>query len=116
MGKNIFLYDGDCGFCSGLATKLSGLSLDPNIEFKSFRTLSSRELQELHPSLNEKLAAGNVQYIYGNMRYPGFFAVRRLSHSLKGWRWASPILYLPLVPILGMFVMSILKSIRSKVQ
>ncbi|TGK36605.1 DCC1-like thiol-disulfide oxidoreductase family protein [Leptospira andrefontaineae] len=115
MKQNVFLYDGDCNFCSGLASKLSKLSLDKNVKFISFRDLSSGDLKELHPSLEPKLVAGNVQYISGNMRYPGFFAVRKLSHSLKGWRWASPLLYLPLVPLLGMVFMSLLKSIRSKV-
>ncbi|TGN04242.1 DCC1-like thiol-disulfide oxidoreductase family protein [Leptospira dzoumogneensis] len=115
MEQNVFLYDGDCGFCSGLASKLSKLSLDKNIKFVSFRDLSSHDLKELHPGLEPKLVAGNVQLISGNMRYPGFFAVRKLSHSLKGWRWASPLLYLPLVPLLGMIFMSFLKSIRSKV-
>ncbi|WP_367898761.1 DCC1-like thiol-disulfide oxidoreductase family protein [Leptospira sp. WS58.C1] len=115
MEKNIFLYDGDCGFCSGLASRLSEISLDKNIKFVSFRGLSTQDLKELHPSLEPKFVAGNVQLISGNMRYPGFFAVRKLSHSLKGWRWVSPLLYLPLVPLLGMIVMNLLKSIRSKV-
>ncbi|PJZ75663.1 DCC1-like thiol-disulfide oxidoreductase family protein [Leptospira neocaledonica] len=115
MEKNIFLYDGDCGFCSGLANRLSELSLDKTVKFISFRDLSSQNLKEIHPSLETNLVAGNVQFISGNMRYPGFFAVRKLSHSLKGWRWASPLLYLPLVPLLGMIFMSLLKSIRSKV-
>ncbi|TGK00490.1 DUF393 domain-containing protein [Leptospira selangorensis] len=115
MEQNVFLYDGDCGFCSGLASELSKLSLDKNVKFVSFRDLSPEDLKEIHPSLEPKLVAGNVQFVSGNIRHPGFFAVRKLSHSLKGWRWVSPLLYLPLVPILGMFFMSLLKSIRSKV-
>ncbi|GBF38607.1 DCC1-like thiol-disulfide oxidoreductase family protein [Leptospira johnsonii] len=115
MEKNIFLYDGDCGFCTGLAFRLSEISLNKDIKFVSFRDLSPQDLKEIHPGLEPKLVAGNVQLISGSMRYPGFFAVRKLSHSLKGWRWVSPILYLPLVPLLGMVVMSLLKSIRSKV-
>ncbi|MEI1279903.1 DCC1-like thiol-disulfide oxidoreductase family protein [Leptospira venezuelensis] len=115
MKQNVFLYDGDCEFCSGLASKLAKLSLDQNVKFVSFRDLSSQDLKDLHPSLETKLVEGNVQLISGNTRYPGFFAVRKLSHSLKGWRWISPLLYLPLVPLLGMFFMSLLKSIRSKI-
>ncbi|PKA15561.1 DCC1-like thiol-disulfide oxidoreductase family protein [Leptospira haakeii] len=115
MEQNVFLYDGECGFCSSLASKLLKLSLDKNVKFVSFRDLSPGDLKEVHPSLEPKLVAGNVQFVSGNMRYPGFFAVRKLSHSLKGWRWVSPLLYLPLVPLLGMLSMSLLKSIRSKV-
>ncbi|TGJ99601.1 DUF393 domain-containing protein [Leptospira semungkisensis] len=114
MKQNVFLYDGDCSFCSDLASGLSKKSLDQEIRFLSFRNLSTEELKEIHPSLDRSIAQGNVQYVFGNMRYPGFFAVRRLSHSLRGWRWLSPLLYLPLVPILGMLVMSLLKAFKTR--
>ncbi|TGJ98293.1 DUF393 domain-containing protein [Leptospira langatensis] len=114
MKQNVFLYDGDCSFCTDLALKLSQRSMDQEIRFLSFRNLSTEELKAIHPGLDPSVAQGNVQYVLGNMRYPGFFAVRRLSHSLRGWRWLSPLLYLPLVPILGMMVMSLLKSFKTR--
>ncbi len=114
MSQNIFLFDGDCSFCSDLALELQSRCSDPEIRFKSFRSFSLEELQKIHPSLDPRTAQGNVQFISGDQRYPGFFAVRKLSHSLKGWKWASPLLYLPLVPLLGIFAMSLLKVWKTK--
>ncbi|MFB5650680.1 DCC1-like thiol-disulfide oxidoreductase family protein [Leptospira wolffii] len=114
MSLNIFFFDGDCSFCSGLAEGLKKRCLDPEVEFRSFRNLSEEELKKIHPSLDKNLVQGNVQYILGQQRFPGFFAVRKLSHSLKGWRYLSPLLYLPLVPLLGILVMSLLKFWKTR--
>lgn len=109
MTKKVFLYDGDCQFCSALASKLEERCLDKEIRFLSFRKFPEEELRKFHPALSLRLAEGNVQFILGNQRYPGFFAVRKLSHSLQGFRWFSPLLYLPLVPLFGILTMSLLK-------
>ncbi|RHX80248.1 DCC1-like thiol-disulfide oxidoreductase family protein [Leptospira yasudae] len=114
MQSLVFLYDGDCSFCADLATKLQSINLDPKIRFCSFRDFSEKELREIHPSLNISVAEGNVQMIADGRRYPGFFAVRKLSHSLKGYRWIAPLLYLPLIPIFGMIGMNLLKSLKSR--
>ncbi|PJZ31624.1 DCC1-like thiol-disulfide oxidoreductase family protein [Leptospira kmetyi] len=114
MHALIFLYDGECPFCSNLATKLQTLNLNPQIRFRSFRDFSEKELKELHPTLDKHVAAGNVQMIADGRRYPGFFAVRKLSHSLKGYRWLAPLLYLPLIPIFGMIGMNLLKTLKSR--
>lgn len=114
MQALVFLYDGECSFCANLAEKLQILNLNPQIRFRSFRDFSEKELKELHPTLNISVAEGNVQMIANGRRYPGFFAVRKLSHSLKGYRWLSPLLYLPLIPIFGMIGMNLLKSLKSR--
>ncbi|EQA44969.1 PF04134 family protein [Leptospira broomii serovar Hurstbridge str. 5399] len=114
MNEKIFLYDGECEFCADLAGSLKDKCLDSSVHFQSFRTLKKDELQKIHPSLTIDVAAGNVQFVEGNTRYPGFFAVRRLSHSLSGWRWAAPLLYFPFVPILGILFMNLLKAFRKK--
>ncbi|EKT88472.1 hypothetical protein LSS_01582 [Leptospira santarosai serovar Shermani str. LT 821] len=114
MEALIFLYDGDCSFCADLAARLQSLNLNPKIRFRSFRDFSEKELREIHPTLNIGVAEGNVQMISNGRRYPGFFAVRKLSHSLKGYRWIAPFLYLPLIPILGMIGMNLLKSLKSR--
>ncbi|EMN42537.1 DCC1-like thiol-disulfide oxidoreductase family protein [Leptospira weilii] len=114
MDTLVFLYDGECSFCSNLAIKLQNLNLNPKIRFRSFRDFSEKELREIHPTLNIGLAEGNVQMIANGRRYPGFFAVRKLSHSLKGYRWVAPLLYLPLVPILGIIGIGLLKSLKSR--
>ena len=107
--RNVFFYDGNCPFCSSLADKLKQLCLKPEIEFLSFRKLSLLELSNIHKDLCTELLEGNVQFIYKNVRYPGFFAVRKLSHFLKGYRYLSIFLYIPLVPFIGIFVMEIIK-------
>ncbi|MDV6235129.1 DCC1-like thiol-disulfide oxidoreductase family protein [Leptospira ellisii] len=114
MNALVFLYDGDCRFCDRLAERLQKLNLNPSIRFRSFRDFSEKELKEIHPTLNINVAEGNVQMIADGRRYPGFFAVRKLSHSLKGYRWLAPLLYLPLVPIFGIVAMSVLKSLKSR--
>ncbi|PJD99467.1 MAG: hypothetical protein CK427_15740 [Leptospira sp.] len=106
----VFLFDGDCKFCSRLASYLKDKSLNKEIQFHSFRKLAQLELEKIHPQLTLKLCSGNVQYIYNKTRYPGFFAVRKLSHSLKIYRFFAFILYLPLVPILGIIIMNLLKK------
>ncbi|MBM9501276.1 DUF393 domain-containing protein [Leptospira sp. 201903071] len=114
MNSPVFLYDGDCSFCKDLAQKLQSYNLKSNIRFQSFRDFSEKELREIHPSLNIQVAEGNVQMIADGRRYPGFFAVRKLSHSLRGYRWISPLLYLPLIPIFGMIGMNVLKTLKSR--
>lgn len=106
----VFLYDGNCPFCLGVASKLQSLCLDPNIEFKSFRDMKSNELLNLHKDLSNEVLCANINYIYKEIRYPGFFGIRKLSHSLRGYRYISFTLYLPLIPFIGMLVMKILKS------
>ncbi|NCN09150.1 MAG: DUF393 domain-containing protein [Leptospira sp.] len=108
-----FLYDGDCSFCSRLALRLQSLVLNSEIQFHSFRNLSKRDLENIHPNLNSDVCVGNVQYIYGSQRYPGFFAVRKLSHSLKIYRYFSILLYLPFIPIFGMIAMNLLKKYKT---
>ncbi|WP_061233991.1 DCC1-like thiol-disulfide oxidoreductase family protein [Leptospira interrogans] len=110
MQTLVFLYDGECSFCRNLAKKLQSLNLNPKIRFRSFRDFTEKELKEIHPTLNIRVAEGNVQMIANGRRYPGFFAVRKLSHSLKGYRWVSPLLYLPLIPMIGMIFLKSLKS------
>lgn len=114
MQTLVFLYDGECSFCTDLAVKLQNLNLNSKIRFRSFRDFTEKELKEIHPTLNIRVAEGNVQMIANGRRYPGFFAVRKLSHSLKGYRWFSPFLYLPLVPIFGMIGMIFLKFLKSR--
>lgn len=105
-----FIYDGNCNFCFRTAQKLNMLCLDKKIQFISFRKLSQEKLQEIHPTLNLDIVNGDIQLITNKVRYPGFFAIRKLSHRLKGFRYFSFLLYLPLVPFIGMLVMYILKS------
>ncbi|WP_061224434.1 DCC1-like thiol-disulfide oxidoreductase family protein [Leptospira weilii] len=114
MDTLVFLYDGECSFCFDLAIKLQNLNLNPKIRFRSFRDFSEKELREIHPTLNIGAVEGNVQMIANGKRYPGFFAVRKLSHSLKGYRWVAPLLYLPLIPILGIIGIGLLKSLKSR--
>ncbi|WCL47955.1 DCC1-like thiol-disulfide oxidoreductase family protein [Leptospira sp. GIMC2001] len=112
--KHLFLYDGNCEFCTGLASSLEIRCEDKQVEFRSFRNLDDLELAKIHPNLNKDLCEGNVQFIKNSKRYPGFFAVRKLSQSLKIYKYFFWILYLPLVPFIGMGVMYLLKSIRNR--
>lgn len=105
----IFFYDGDCPFCYRMAGYLQKLCRSKEIEFISFRSKSPEELIEVHPELTLHKLEGEVQYIINGTRYPGFFGVRKLSHSLSYLRFFSVLLYLPLVPFLGMFVLYMLK-------
>ncbi|MCB1157742.1 MAG: DUF393 domain-containing protein [Leptospiraceae bacterium] len=109
MKNNIFLYDGNCPFCTSLAKKLESRMIDDSVEFLSFREIKPEDLKEFHPSLSPELCSGEIQMIYRGVRYPGFFAIRRLSHYLRGYSYFSFILYLPLIPFLGMFILYLLK-------
>lgn len=106
----VFLYDGNCPFCTKTAKRIQEICLSKDIEFYSFREISSEKLLEMHPDLNQDVLTANVQLIYEGLRYPGFFAVRKLVSHLKIYRYFFWILYLPLVPILGMFIMNYLKT------
>lgn len=106
----VFLYDGNCPFCARMAIRLSEICLSPEIKFQSYREISSSKLKALHPTLNEEVLAANVQLIYNDIRYPGFFAIRKLASHLKFYRYFFWILYLPLVPVIGILVMNILKT------
>lgn len=107
---NVFFYDGNCTFCSNTAKRLQSICLSKDIEFISFRTIPKEKLKDIHPTLSEEVLAANVQFIYKGLRYPGFFAIRKLSVYLKFYRYFFWVLYLPLVPIIGIIVMNYLKS------
>ena len=106
----VFLYDGNCPFCARTAQRLCKICLSREIKFQSYREISSNKLREFHPSLNEEVLTANVQLIYNGIRYPGFFAIRKLASHLKFYRYFFWILYLPLIPIIGILVMNILKA------
>jgi predicted DCC family thiol-disulfide oxidoreductase YuxK len=106
----VFFYDGNCEYCSKLAQKLQAKCLNKKIQFLSFRNFSESELKQFHSNLNYEVASGNVQYIYEKIRYPGFFAIRKLASDLKFYRYFFWILYLPLIPLLGILFMNYLKS------
>ena len=89
--------------------RLQAICLSKEIEFLSFRNIPSSQLSKIHPTLTEEVMAANVQFIYNGLRYPGFFAVRKLTFHLKFYRYFFWILYLPLIPIIGILVMNYLK-------
>ncbi|WP_039928974.1 DCC1-like thiol-disulfide oxidoreductase family protein [Leptospira yanagawae] len=109
--KNLLIYDGNCGFCTGLAQSLKKNSVKP-IEILSFHTLSELDLKKIHNQLTIEICKGEVQWIQNGNRYPGFFGVRVLLWNIKFFRYFVWILYLPLVPFLGMFALYVLKKIR----
>ncbi len=113
LENNIFFYDGDCEFCAHLAGKLQTLNKNKNLRFLSFREFDSDILIKFHPQLTDEILEGEVQLIFENKRYPGFFAVRKILPSLSFYYIFTPFLYLPLVPFLGMFVMHLLKRNRT---
>jgi predicted DCC family thiol-disulfide oxidoreductase YuxK len=113
LENNIFFYDGECNFCSHLADKLKNLNQNKNLKFLSFREFDSDLLNKFHSQLTEDILEGEVQLIYENKRYPGFFAVRKILPSLSIYWIFTPFLYLPLIPFLGMFVMQLLKRGRN---
>ncbi len=106
---NSFLYDGNCPFCNNTAKRLKSICLSKEIEFYSFRNLSPEKLQSIHMALTEEVLTANIQFIYKGFRYPGFFAIRKLAIHLKFYRYFFWILYLPLVPIIGILLMNYLK-------
>ncbi|BDA78789.1 hypothetical protein LPTSP3_g17190 [Leptospira kobayashii] len=111
--KAKFFYDGDCAFCLGLADYWKS-QIDPEkIDFLSFRNYSEPELLNFHNQLTLNRCEGNVQLVYGNSRLPGFFGVRRMLFWTK-YKYLAPVLYLPLVPFLGVGVMYFLKFFKSK--
>ncbi|MCB1193073.1 MAG: DUF393 domain-containing protein [Leptospiraceae bacterium] len=104
-----FIYDGECPFCDKTTKKLKSLCLDKGVQFISFRDLSLDSLKEIYSGLSLEILERDVQFLIDGIRYPGFFAIRKLSHRLRGYRYFSFLLYIPLVPFLGMLVMYILR-------
>lgn len=119
MGKIInpnhynFFYDGECRFCKRLTFHLKKMNQNPNLVFLSFRNFHENDLFALHPGLTEEVLESEVQLVYKNTRYPGFFAVRKILFFMKIYKFMTPILYIPLVPFLGMLVMYLLKRYRN---
>lgn len=111
--KNIFFYDGDCLFCRSLAIKLNDLNQNPKLIFLSFRDFDEDSLLKFNSELNEEILEGEVQLVYENKRYPGFFAVRKIMPSLQYYWILTPFLYLPLIPLIGMYYMVFLKKKRN---
>ncbi|MEM7184218.1 MAG: DCC1-like thiol-disulfide oxidoreductase family protein [Spirochaetota bacterium] len=105
-----FFFDGDCPFCSKMAKRLQKRCLAESVQFLSFRKLDAEELLSIHPELSLESLSGEVQYVQNSVRYPGFFAIRKLSHKLRTYRFFAFLLYLPLIPFLGMLVLHILKQ------
>jgi len=108
-----FFYDGECRFCRSLAYHLKKMNQNPNLVFLSFRNFHESDLLELHPGLTEDVLESEVQLVYKNTRYPGFFAVRKILFNMKIYKFMTPLLYIPLVPFLGMLVMYLLKRYRN---
>ncbi|MCB1178133.1 MAG: DUF393 domain-containing protein [Leptospiraceae bacterium] len=113
--SNIFFYDGDCKFCKSLVEKLKNLYSKENLEFKSFRDLSEDELLKIHPELYIGKLESEVQLIWNSKRYPGFFAVRKIFPGLKYYKFLTPLLYIPLIPHIGMFIMFYLKGRKDSI-
>ncbi|WP_245918306.1 DCC1-like thiol-disulfide oxidoreductase family protein [Leptospira ellinghausenii] len=105
------IFDGECSFCNQLAHSLQNRSIQP-IEIVSYHTLSEEELNKIHPQLTRDKCKGEVQIIQDGNRFPGFFGVRVLLWNVRLFRYFVWILYLPLFPFLGMFVMMILKKFK----
>lgn len=104
MKDKIFFFDGDCAFCRRSADRLKKLDYSEKITFTSFREWNEKDLNDLHSELSLAKLESEFQLIYDGKRFPGFFAVRKILPCLKGWRYFTPLLYLPLVPFLGMAV------------
>ncbi|TGN18650.1 DCC1-like thiol-disulfide oxidoreductase family protein [Leptospira idonii] len=112
--KAKFLYDGDCSFCTQLADHFRSRIDEKNLEFISFRDLSETELQKIHPDLTWNRCEAEVNLVTGGTRLPGFFGVRRMLFWATTYRYFAPLLYLPLIPFLGMGVMYFLKYLKSR--
>lgn len=108
----IFFYDGECSFCRRSAERLKQLDSENKIQFASFRKWSEEELKELHSELTHAKLESEFQLIHNGKRFPGFFAVRKILPCLKGWKYFTPLLYLPLVPFIGMAVIYFLGRVR----
>ncbi|EOQ97892.1 PF04134 family protein [Leptospira wolbachii serovar Codice str. CDC] len=111
--KSILVYDGNCSFCTRLAKSIREKTND-KIAIVSYHQLSKAELEFLHKQLTNELCAGEVQFIEEGNRYPGFFAVRQILWKMDKYKYLAILLYLPLIPFLGMATMFLLKRFRSK--
>ncbi|TGM36817.1 DCC1-like thiol-disulfide oxidoreductase family protein [Leptospira biflexa] len=107
----ILIYDGNCSFCTNLAKAIESKSINP-IQILSYHTIPEESLKKIHIQLTTEKCRGEVQIIQNGNRYPGFFGLRVLLWNVKRYRYIVWILYLPLVPFLGMMVLSILKRTR----
>lgn len=111
--KSILVYDGNCKFCTRLAKSIREKTKD-QIAIISYHKLTEVELTSIHNQLTTKLCAGEVQFIEEGNRYPGFFAVRQILWKMEKYKYLAFLLYLPLIPFLGMVMMFILKRFRTK--
>jgi hypothetical protein len=86
--KNIFFYDGECAFCTHLASKLKSINQNKNLQFVSFRDFDSDVLGEIHPQLTEEILEGEVQLIYEKKTIPWIFCCKKntsLAFDLLGF-------------------------------
>lgn len=110
---NYFFYDGNCPFCAEMGEKLKRINLSSNIKITSFREMKKEELIQIHSELTLDALERDVQLIYEGARYPGFFGIRKLFPNLKGYRYFTPFLYIPLIPLAGMFLLMYLRNRRA---
>ncbi|TGM80751.1 DUF393 domain-containing protein [Leptospira bouyouniensis] len=111
--KTILIYDGHCSFCTKLANGLQKKSIQP-LEIISYHTLTEDKLKNINHQLTIERCKGEIQIIQNGNRYPGFFGVRILLWNIQFYRFFVWILYLPLFPFLGMFVLWFLKKFRNQ--
>lgn len=102
--KPTVLYDGYCTFCINLCDYLKKFLGADDFNYISFRDLTLSDWDSVYPHLTLSICEREIQFFINGQRYPGFFGLRKalLVHpNLKLWGY---LLFLPLVPYLGMFV------------
>jgi predicted DCC family thiol-disulfide oxidoreductase YuxK len=79
------IYDGHCQFCVGSIEQLKVMDLFARCEYIDYQTVVN--LQALHPTLDQNLAASQMHLITPNGKiYGGFFGFRQMC-------WIMPMLY-----------------------
>jgi predicted DCC family thiol-disulfide oxidoreductase YuxK len=110
--NKVFFYDGDCAFCIRMIRSFKRVNQNPEIQFLPYQMISESDRLLIHSELTDSKVKAEVQFVQDGNRYPGFFAVRKIFPNFKYYKYFTPLLYFPLVPFIGMWVMFLMKKGR----
>ena len=94
------IYDGHCQFCLRSIEQLKVMDLFSRCEYVDYQIVAN--LQSLHPSLNQQVAASQMHLITPNGKiYGGFFAFRQMGWFMPMLFPLLILMYLPFVDWIG---------------
>ncbi|MCE9501448.1 MAG: DUF393 domain-containing protein [Leptospira sp.] len=108
--KVVFIYDGDCGFCTKAAKALKGLDKTHKMEVVPFQTLS----HDARSGISEEEFRQKAYLFSGNEKFAGASAINKAYSIAMGTGWAYKLYTFPVVRQIEDFVYTIVAKNRHK--